>query len=445
MPLKNKHAEATQLLRASIAHFPTTTLNFDEKVEIFTDGALIVKGNTIQDVGDYSSMHTRYPDAVIKDYSGKWILPGLIDSHLHYPQTQSIANYGDQLLSWLENYTFPAEMAFEDEAHAAHIAKVFLDQLLKNGTTTGFVFTTVHASSSQALFRAASDINMAIIAGKVCMDRHCPSNLQDTPALAQRESADLIDEWHNKGRNKYALTPRFAPTSSDAQLAAIGELASQYTDVFIQTHLSENHDEIAWVKSLFPSANGYLDVYDKYNLVRERAVFGHGIHLNQEEWERLGEARATIAFCPTSNLFLGSGLFNMEQARASNVHVALATDVGAGTTFNMFKTYGDAYKVSQLRNAPISPLEGFYLITQGAAAAHKLDDEIGNLNPGTAADFIVVEPRFDELTALRIDKDALFKDVFFALSILGDDRMIEETWISGQCCYSKKENLDAMA
>jgi len=213
-----------------------------------------------------------------------------------------------------------------------------------------------------------------------------------------------------------------------------------YPDVFIQTHLSENLDEIAWVKSLFPKADGYLDVYDTYSLVRERAVFGHGIHLTPNEWARLGESGATVAFCPTSNLFLGSGLFDMTAARANKVHVAMATDVGAGTTFNMFKTYGDAYKVSQLRSEPISPLEGFYLMTQGAAVAHALDHEIGNLNPGTTADFIVVEPRFDELTQLRIKENADFDDVFFALSILGDDRAIDQTWISGTCRYKKEHH-----
>lgn len=427
-----------QLFRASIAHFSNRTSEYNKDITIYKDGGLVIDGKHIIDIGPYSEIAERYPNATIKDLTGKWILPGLIDSHLHFPQTQSIAHYGEQLLSWLENYTFPTEMQFADNQHAEAIAKVFLQQLVKNGTTTGLVFTTVHKESCDALFRAASEIDMAMIAGKVCMDRHCPSELQDTAQSAQIDSAQLIETWHNKGRNRYALTPRFAPTSTDAQLAAIGELAQQYKDVFIQTHLSENLDEIAWVKRLFPSANSYLDVYDKYNLVRERAVFGHGIHLSPDEWTRLSEANATLAFCPTSNLFLGSGLFDMTSAKANNVHVALATDVGAGTTFNMFNTYADAYKVSQLRNAPICPLEGFYLMTQGAALAHRLDDEIGNLNPGSMADFIVVEPRFDELTSLRIKQDATFDDVFFALSILGDDRAIEQTWISGRCCYTKK-------
>lgn len=426
-----------QLFRASIAHFPKQTSNFEKDIAVFKDGGLLLDGKHIVDIGEFSDLSLRYPSAELIDYSGKWILPGLIDSHLHYPQTQSIAHYGEQLLSWLENYTFPAEMQFSDSLHADKIAKIFLNQLLKNGTTTGLVFTTVHKESCDSLFTAASTLDMAIVAGKVCMDRNCPEPLQDTPQSAQKDCASLIERWHNNGRNRYALTPRFAPTSSPEQLSALGELAQQYQDVFIQTHLSENLDEIAWVKQLFPSASGYLDVYDKFNLVRERAVFGHGIHLNADEWARLGESNASIAFCPTSNLFLGSGLFDMTAAKANGVHVALATDVGAGTTFNMFKTYGDAYKVSQLRHAPICPLEGFYLMTQGAASAHVLDKEIGNLNPGTVADFIVVEPRFDELTALRIAETAPFDDVFFALSILGDDRAIAQTWVSGRCCYER--------
>ncbi|MEM7419801.1 MAG: guanine deaminase [Pseudomonadota bacterium] len=427
-----------QLFRASIAHFPKHTSEFTNDIAVYHDGGLLIDGKHIVDVGHFDAINKRYPGASIVDCSGKWILPGLIDSHLHYPQTQSIAHYGEQLLSWLENYTFPTEMQFADNAHSSAIAKVFINQLLKNGTTTGLVFSTVHKDSCDALFNEASRIDMAMIAGKVCMDRNCPAPLQDTAVLTQKECAALIEKWHNKGRNRYALTPRFAPTSTEAQLAALGELAQQFDDVFIQTHLSENLDEIAWVKSLFPKAEGYLDVYDKFNLVSERAVFGHGIHLTPNEWARLGEANASIAFCPTSNLFLGSGLFDMSAARANNVHVALATDVGAGTTFNMFKTYGDAYKVSQLRNAPISPLEGFYLMTQGAAIAHNLDHEIGNLNAGSAADFIIVEPRFDELTMLRIQDNAEFDDVFFALSILGDDRAIAQTWVSGRCCYDNK-------
>jgi len=434
-----------QLFRANIAHFPFPSSQFSEDIAIIRDGGLVIDGKHILATGAYSDMSKQYPNAVVHHHKDSWILPGLIDSHLHYPQTESIASYGEQLLSWLENYTFPTEKQFASVEHAEKIARVFLRQLFKNGTTTGFVFSSVHRECCDALFTAASKFDMAMIAGKVCMDRNCPADLQDCPDTAQKDSAILIEKWHNTGRNRYAITPRFAPTSSEAQLAALGELATQFKDVFIQTHLSENLDEIAWVKSLFPHASGYLDVYDKYNLVRPRSIFGHGIHLESDEWQRLGDTGATLAFCPTSNLFLGSGLFDIQTARANKVHVALATDVGAGTSFSMLKTYGDAYKVSQLRHAPIDPIEGFYLMTQGAAVAHQLEDEIGNLNPGSVADFIIVAPRYDELMALRIQPDAEFDDVFFALSILGDDRAIAETWISGQCCYNKKEIHYAMA
>ncbi|NDV89909.1 guanine deaminase [Alteromonas sp. 345S023] len=433
-----------QLIRANIAHFPHATTQFSEDITIIRDGGVVIDEGKIIAVDSFTDVLARYPKANVIDRQGQWLLPGFIDSHLHYPQTQSIASYGDQLLSWLENYTFPTEKQFADEPHAQQIAQVFLRQLLKNGTTTGFVFCSVHQQSCEALFSAASELNMAIVAGKVCMDRNCPQELEDCPTTAQVHSAALIDKWHNHGRNKYAITPRFAPTSSEAQLASLGELASQYPDVFVQTHLSENLDEIAWVKRLFPTAIGYLDVYDKYNMVRPRAVFGHGIHLNEDEWQRLHEAGSTIAFCPTSNLFLGSGLFDIASAKKHDVHVALATDVGAGTSFSMLKTYADAYKVSQLRHTPISPFEGFYLMTQGAAVAHQMESDIGNLNPGSSADFVVLDHQFDELTSLRIQPNAEFDDVFFALSILGDDRAIRETWVNGRRCYEKKESSHAM-
>ena len=433
-----------QLFRANIAHFPTSTSHYSNDIVVIRDGGLLIDGKNIVATDTFDSLKKQYPLAQIHDYRDYWILPGLIDSHIHYPQTQSIASYGEQLLAWLENYTFPTERKFASIEHASAIAQVFLRQLLKNGTTTGFVFSSVHKDCCDALFSAASQIDMAIVAGKVCMDRNCPSDIQDTATSAQKDSAELIEKWHNKGRNRYAITPRFAPTSSEAQMAALGELASSFDDVFIQTHLSENMDEIAWVKSLYPNAKGYLDVYDHYHMVHPRAVFGHGIHLTEEEWQRINQANATLAFCPSSNLFLGSGLFDMNAARENNVHVALATDVGAGTSFNMMKTYADAYKVSQLRHSPIDPLEGFYLMTQGAGIAHQLDHEIGNLNSGTAADFIIVNPHFDELMRLRLAPQAEFSDVFFALSILGDDRAIEQTWISGQCCFNKKEADNAL-
>lgn len=428
-----------QLLRAKILHFPQVTDTPQQDVQFYPDGGLAVQNNKILAIGNFADVRDDYPDALLHDHKQRWIMPGLIDSHLHFPQTEMLACYGEQLLSWLENYTFPTEKKFSNSDYASTMAEVFLRQLLKNGTTTGLVFPTVHKASVDALFSAASAKNMAIVTGKVCMDQHSPEGLSDTPESSYTDSKSLIERWHGRGRNLYAITPRFAPTSSHEQLTALGRLAVEHPDVFIQTHLSENLEEINWVKQLFPERRGYLDVYDHYGLVRERSVFGHCVHLEDSEWQRMAEANATIAFCPTSNLFLGSGLFNLDKARSLKVPVTLATDVGAGTTFNMFRTYGEGYKVCQLQQQVLSPLEGLYLMTQGAANAHKLSSEIGNLNPGTYADFIIVEPAFDELTTHRLyDRDTP-EEMLFALSMLGDDRTIVETWIAGSPQYKKQE------
>lgn len=428
-----------QIFRAGIVHFSQSTTDPDKDVKCYSDGALVIAHDKIVALGPYKETATDYPNAQYHDHRGRWIIPGLIDSHLHYPQTEMIACYGKQLLHWLETYTFPTEKKFAEDAYSRKIASIFLRQLLKNGTTTGLVFSSVHASATDILFDAASEQNMAIIAGKVCMDRNCPPWLQDTAESAQRESASLIDKWHGKGRNLYGLTPRFAPTSTQAQMSALGELAQQYPDVFIQTHLSENMDEIEWVKSLYPDTDGYLDVYDKYHMVRPRAVFGHCIHLTDHEWQRLGESGATAAFCPTSNLFLGSGLFNLDKARAVEANLALASDVGAGTSFNMFRTYGEGYKIAQLQQQTFSALQGLYMMTQGPASAYNMENAIGNLNPGTMADFVVLSPEFDELSALRLADTASAQDMLFALSMLGDDRAIHQTWVAGKCLYNQTE------
>jgi guanine deaminase len=346
-----------------------------------------------------------------------------------------LASFGEQLLDWLNDYTFPVERKFADPQYASHIAKIFIRQLHRHGTTTGMVYSSVHKQAADALFREAASHNMLLIAGKVCMDRHCPDWLQDTPQSAQKDSADLIQKWHNNGRLKYAITPRFAPTSSAEQLHLLGELAQQYPDVFIQTHLSENHNEIAWVKTLFPERKNYLDVYDHYGLLRKGAVFGHGIHLQQSEWQRLQETQASIAFCPTSNLFLGSGLFDLAKAEQQNVTVMLATDVGGGTSFSMLKTMGEAYKICQLRGNQMDPMHGLYLMTQGAAVGLGLENKIGNLNPGTDADFVILDPEFDELSALRFKQHRSPQDIIFALSMLADDRAIIATYVAGTAVY----------
>ncbi|MCC2615739.1 guanine deaminase [Aestuariibacter halophilus] len=424
--------------RAQLLHFPVITSAPDKDCQHYRDGLLVTRNGKIEAIGDANQLLPKYPDLTVSHFPDGLLVPGFIDAHVHFPQTEMIASYGEQLLEWLQNYTFPTELKFADPDYSSAIADVFLRQLFRHGTTSALVYATVHKVATDALFQAAQAKNMLLVGGKVCMDRNSPEALQDTAASAQRDSAALIEQWHGNDRLYYALTPRFAPTSSEAQLAALGELAQSFPDVFIQTHLSENPNEIQWVKSLFPQHQHYLDVYDHYHMVRPRAVFGHCLHLAQSEWQRLSDSGATIAFCPTSNLFLGSGLFNLDKARDMGVHVALATDVGAGTSFSMLKTAGEAYKVCQLQHQRLCPLQGLYDMTMGSAAGLGLNDKIGNLNPGTDADFVILEPRYDELLAMRICTDAAPTDMLFALSMLGDDRAIRGTWIAGQNVYQKQ-------
>ena len=424
-----------QAFRAKILHFPRATKTPKNDYVYFADGLLVTRDGKIEFIGDYKSNINQYDKLKVQDYSGKLLLPGFIDSHMHFPQTEMLASFGEQLLDWLSDYTFPTESKFADYDYASAIAEVFLRQLYRHGTTSAMVYSSVHKGAADALFASAQQYDMLLIAGKVCMDRNCPDWLQDCPHTAQRDSAALIDRWHGKHRLHYALTPRFAPTSSAAQLAALGELAAQYPSVFIQSHLSENHNEIAWVKSLYPTHKNYLDVYDHYGLVRKGAVFGHAIHLETDEWHCLAERGASIAFCPTSNLFLGSGLFDLALAEQHKIPVLLATDVGGGTSFSMLKTLGEAYKVCQLRGNQLDPMHGLYLMTQGAALGLGLEQHIGNLNPGSDADFVILDPDFDELSTLRFKQHNSPQDLIFGLSILGDDRATLATYIAGKAVY----------
>jgi guanine deaminase len=430
-----------QAYRASILHFPTQSHSPKQDYVYFEDGILVTRNGKIEFIGEYKKNIEQYLNASLHNYFGQLLLPGFIDSHLHFPQTEMIASFGEQLLDWLTDYTFPVERKFSDYEYASRIAKIFVKQLHRHGTTTGMVYSSVHKQATDALFQEALSYNMLLIAVKVCMDRHCPDWLQDTPKSAQQDSAALIEKWHNNGRLKYAITPRFAPTSSTQQLHALGELAQQYPDVLIQTHLSENHNEIAWVKELFPERKNYLDVYDHYGLLRKGTVLGHGIHLEQAEWQRLQETQASIAFCPTSNLFLGSGLFDLAKAEQHHIPVMLATDVGGGTSFSMLKTMGEAYKICQLKGNQMDPMHGLYLMTQGAALGLGLENEIGNLNPGTDADFVILDPEFDELSALRLENHRTPQDIVFALSMLADDRAIVATYIAGTAVYQADKQI----
>ena len=410
-----------------------------EQVRFIEDGLLITQDGKIQWFGTWQAGQHLAADLQVEHYPDQLILPGLIDTHIHFPQTEMIGAYGEQLLEWLNTYTFPTEMQFEDKAYADQIAAFFVQELLKNGTTTALVFCTVHPQSVDALFEAAERHHMRLIAGKVLMDRHAPEALCDTPESAYTDSKALIQKWHGKGRNLYAITPRFAPTSTAAQLAQAGQLKAEHPDVYVHTHLSENQNEIAWVKTLFPEQKNYLDVYHHYGLTGSRSVFAHCVHLEEQEWQCLHDTDSAIAFCPSSNLFLGSGLFPLKKTWEKQVKVGLGTDVGAGTAFSQLDTLNQAYKVQQLQGDKLSAFEALYHATLGAAKALDLHEKLGNFNVGKEADFIVCNLKATAVQALRQDRAKNIEDALFALMMMGDDRNIQATYIYGQKAYAQAD------
>ncbi len=435
------HCLGSQGFRGAIADFiadPFLTAE-SESVRYFPDGLLVLEQGYIKDLGDYETLRPHYPALEITHYPDRLILPGLIDLHTHYPQTEIIASYGEQLLEWLEKYVFPKEHQFQNPDYADKISRFFLNELLRNGTTTAVVLTTIFPESVEALFAVAQERNLRLIAGQVLMSRHAPDFLLNSPQRSYEQSQQLIQKWHKVDRLLYAITPRFAPTSTVEELSLAGDLAAAYPDVYIHTHLSENRKEIEWIQHLFPDCSDYLNVYETFGLVTPQSIFAHGIHLSDSEWERLSQANSAIAFCPTSNLFLGSGLFNLAKAKSQSppIQVGLATDVGAGTSFSLLTTLGEAYKVLQLQGQALSPFQAFYLATLGAAQALSLAEKIGNFNQGKEADFIVLNPHCTPLMRLRnqghtpAQNLAELADQLFTLMILGGDRAVESTYILG--------------
>ena len=412
--------------------------DIDQAVRYIEDGLLISHEGKISWFGTWEEGQSQLnADMNVQHYPDQLIVPGFIDTHIHFPQTEMIGAYGEQLLEWLNTYTFPTEIQFEDKAYADKIAQFFVNELLKNGTTTALVFCTVHPQSVDALFEVAEQHQMRLIAGKVMMDRHAPEALCDTAESAYADSKALIEKWHGKGRNLYAITPRFAPTSTPEQLSAAGKLKAEFPDVYVHTHLSENKNEIAWVKDLFPEQKGYLDVYHHYGLTGSRSVFAHCVHLEDEEWDCMHQTDSAIAFCPTSNLFLGSGLFPLKKTWEKQVKVGLGTDVGAGTSFNQLQTLNEAYKVQQLQGDKLSAFEALYHATIGGAKALDLDEKLGNFNIGKEADFVVLDLKPTAIQALRQERAKGIDDAFFALMTMGDDRNIHSTYVFGQLAYSK--------
>lgn len=403
-----------------------------------SDAIIVMEDGLITAVGPAETLLPTLGDTPVKRYRDSIIVPGFIDSHVHYPQTQIIASYGEQLIDWLNNYTFIAEQNFKDREHADEVAEVFLREQRRNGVTASTVFCTIFPESVDAIFTEAEKYNMRIMAGKVCMDRNAPEALLDTPQKAYDESKALIEKWHKRGRAEYVITPRFAPTSTHEQLEMIGALAKEYSDTLIQSHVSENISEIAWVKALFPDSVDYTDVYDRYDLLRERAIYGHGVHLTEREFHVLNEKGAAVAHCPTSNFFLGSGAFDVHKAKRSDraIKVGLGTDLGAGTSFSILQTMNEAYKAGQMNGSPYTSLHTFYLASRGTAEALSLQDKIGAIEVGMEADLAVLNLKSTPIIEYRMRYAESLEEALFIQMTLGDDRAISATYIAGQEVYT---------
>lgn len=435
----------TQALRGQffdITRVGAAAENLAANARHITDGLLFLDGGIIAALLPWEAGHRLLRnEKEYLDYRGKLILPGFVDCHLHYPQTEMIGAYSEQLLDWLQTYTFPVESQYASYDYAARMSAFFLSQLLSNGTTTALVFGTVHPQSVDALFNAAEQIRMRIIAGKVMMDRNAPDYLMETPEQSYRQTRDLILRWHKRGRLNYALTPRYAPSSSPELLTVVQKLRKAFPDVWVHTHLSENSDEVEWVKALWPEHASYLDVYHHYGLTGRRSVFAHGVHLQDCEWDCLHSTNSSLAFCPTSNLFLGSGLFNLKKCRQKGVRLGIGTDVGAGTTFNMLQTLAEAYKIAQLQGYRLCVSEAFYYATLGGAHVLDLDEKIGNFQAGKEADFVVLDPAVTPLQKLRYANSSDIYEKLFMLMMLGDDRNIWQTWVDGKCAWQEKASI----
>lgn len=399
------------------------------------DGAVLVRDGKIVATGAYDAVGKQAgSDVETVDHRPHLILPGFIDAHLHYPQMQVIASYGAELLDWLSTYTFPEESKFRDAQHGRRIARLFLDEVIRHGTTTVAAYCSVHRSSAEAFFEESHARNMLNIAGKVMMDRNAPEAVLDTPQSSYDDTKALIAQWHGKGRQLYAITPRFAITSTPAQMEMAQALAVEHPDCHIQTHLSENHAEIRWTEELYPDAIDYTDVYARYGLLGRKTLLGHCIHLSEREADAMSNAGSVAVFCPTSNLFLGSGLFDYQRyrKRPKPLHVATATDVGGGTNYSMLRTMDEAYKVIALQGEKLNPLQSFWQLTRGNAEALSIADRAGTLEVGTDADIVVLDSAATPAMALRMETVKSLSEELFLLQTLGDDRAVREVYVAGR-------------
>lgn len=420
--------------RASILRFVGTQAVYD------TDGMLVVDdAGKIADVGDYATVRARYPQLTPTHWPGRIIAPGFVDMHVHYPQMDVIGSPADGLLPWLENYTFPEEKRFETQQYGAQAATFFIAELLRNGVSTALTFATSHVASVNALFEAAQRQGMRIITGKCLQDRHCPDGVRDQTEQSLIDTEALIKRWHGQGRLGYAITPRFVPTSSDAQLRGAAELAARYPSVWIQSHVAENLDEIAWARQLFPASRSYLGIYDDFGLLRPRSVYAHCIHFDAADRALMQSTGTAAAVCPTSNLFLGNGSFDYAAADQTGFRYGLASDVGGGTSLSPFRTMLAAYTVARSSSltggvpkqaVTLNPQHLWWQHTAGAAQALGLDGVVGNLAMGCEADFIVLNPQATPLLARRTARAENLDELLFAMIVLGDDRVVDSTHIS---------------
>ncbi|WP_288425778.1 guanine deaminase [uncultured Agrobacterium sp.] len=425
------------LLRGRLLSFNCAPLSIDDTASYLyiEDGGLLISEGKIAAIGDYADIKTQAPEGIEeKDHRPHLIVPGLIDMHLHFPQMQVIGSYAANLLEWLNTYTFPEECRFVESAHAQRIATHFYDELIRHGTTSAVAYCSVHKTSADAFFAEAMKRNMLMVGGKVMMDRNAPQGLLDTPELGYDETRQVIADWHGKGRNHVAITPRFAITSTPKQMEAAQALAQEFPDLFIQTHLSENLDEIKYTCELYPEAIDYTDIYVRYGLMGSKTLLGHAIHLSDREADVLSETGAVAVHCPTSNLFIGSGLFPMKklQRREKPVRIAVATDIGGGSSYSMLRTMDEAYKIQQLLGERLNPLESWYLMTRGNAEALSMVDRIGTLDAGTDADITVLNASSTPAMALKMEVVNSLTEELFLMLTMGDDRTVVETYVSGE-------------
>ena len=415
------------------------TLTFDGDPRIDDDaarytenGAVLIEGGQIAWCGQAGDEPPELAYGADRhDYGDDLILPGFVDGHVHYPQIGVIASFGTQLLDWLEKYTFPEEARFSDPDHARETASLFLDLLLANGTTTAAVYCTVHPESADAFFDESTARNLRMIAGKILMDRHAPDSVTDTAQSGYDETKTLIEKWHGRGRNLYAVTPRFAPTSTPAQLEACGQLMAEFDDVYLQTHVSENLDEIRWVSELFPDARSYQDVYARYGMLGPRGLYGHAIHMDDADLSQAAETHTKFVHCPTSNLFIGSGLFDMRRTWDAGVDVMLGCDVGGGTSLSPFATMKAAYEIAQFSGYSLTPEQAFWLSTAGGADTLSLGDRIGRIEVGYEADIVVLDLNSTPVIRQRVERSETLRDILFAQMILADDRAVRAVYANG--------------